>query len=74
MKILDVQPKEVHVTFELSMQEIAHVLTFYDSARPLYDKVFADQRSEEGEYMTNEYIAKLRLIFEDVRKGVTHGA
>jgi len=74
MNVIDVYPKEVHANLEISVQEIAHILTFYDDARPLYDKVYADQRSEEGEYMANEFIAKLRLIFDDVRKGIKNGA
>jgi len=70
MNIIDVQPKEVHATLEVSIKEIAHILTFYDSARPLYDKVFSDSMGEEGEYMESEFIAKLRVLLEDVQKRI----
>jgi hypothetical protein len=68
MNVVDVYPKEVYASLEIPITEIAYILTFYDSARPLYDKVFSDQMGEEGEYMENEFIAKLRLLFEDVQK------
>jgi hypothetical protein len=70
MNVVDVYPKEVHANLEISIQEIAHILTFYDDARPLYDKVFSDSMGEEGEYMENEFIAKLRQVFDNVQKGM----
>ncbi len=70
MNVVDVYPKEIHAKFEIPIAEIAHILTFYDDARPLYDKVFADSMGEAGEYMENEFIAKLRQIFENVQKGM----
>ena len=70
MNVIDVYPKEIHANLEIPIEEIAHILTFYDSAKPLYDKVFADSMGEEGEYMENEFIAKLRQIFDNVQKGM----
>ena len=70
MNVVDVYPKEVHANLEISIQEIAHILTFYDDARPLYDKVFSDSMGEEGEYMENEFIAKVRQVFDNVQKGM----
>jgi len=70
MNVVDVYPKDIHASLEVSIKEIAHILTFYDDARPLYDKVFADSMGEEGEYMENEFIAKLRQVFENVQKGM----
>jgi len=70
MNVVDVYPKDVHANLEVSIKEIAHILTFYDSARPLYDKVFSDSMGDEGEYMENEFIAKLRQVFENVQKGM----
>ena len=69
MIVISIQPKDIHVTFEISIEEIARILTFYDDARPLYDKVFADSMGEEGEFMENEFIAELRQVFENVQKG-----
>jgi hypothetical protein len=70
MNVVDVYPKDIHASLEISIKEIAKILTFYDDARPLYDKVFADSMGEEGEYMENEFIAKLRQVFENVQKGM----
>ncbi len=70
MNVVDVYPKEIHANLEIPITEIAHILTFYDDARPLYDKVFADSMGEAGEYMENEFIAKLRQVFENVQKGM----
>jgi len=74
MNILTVQPKQVHVTLELSIEEIARILDYYDLANPFYQKVMKDTDTKTGEYMEEEFIAKLRLIFDDVRKGLQNGA
>lgn len=71
MIVVEVFPKDVHAKLEVSIQEIAHILTFYDSARPLYDKVYGDSMGEEGDYMENNFIAQLRQVFDNVKKGVT---
>lgn len=73
MEILNVQPKQIHVTFELSIQEIGHILDFYDLANPIYAKVMKDSDMATGEYMDGEFIAKLRQIYDDVRKGIGNG-
>jgi hypothetical protein len=74
MNIINVQPKDVHVTLEVSIEEIARILDYYDLANPLYTKVMKDVDIKTGEYMENEFISKLRLIFDDVRKGLTNGS
>lgn len=73
MQILNVQPKQVHVTFELSIEEIARILDYYDLANPLYMKVMKDADTKTGEYMETEFIGTLRQIFEDIKKGVGDG-
>ena len=73
MNILNVQPKQVHVTLELSIEEIARILDYYDLANPLYVKVMKDADMTIGDYMEGEFTAKLRLIFEDVNKGMQNG-
>lgn len=72
MNIISVQPKEVHATFEVSIEEIARILDYYDLANPIYQKVMKDSDTKTGDYMDGEFIAKLRLIYEDVRKGVAN--
>ena len=74
MNIIGVQYKDAYVTFEVSIQEIARILEYYDSANALYVKVMKDSDMTTGEYMEDDFIAKLRLIFEDVTKGVGDGS
>ena len=74
MNIISVQPKDIHATLEVSIEEIARILDYYDLANPIYLKVMKDSDMKTGEYMDSEFIAKLRLIYEDVRKGVPDGA
>ena len=69
MIILDVQPKEIHVTIELGIEEIARILDFFDLVSPIYAKMMKDSDIETGDYVADEFIGKLRLVHDDVKKG-----
>ena len=69
MKILDVRPKEIHVTLEIGIEEIARILEFFDLVSPIYTKMMKDSDIATGDYVADEFIGKLRLVYDDVKKG-----
>ena len=74
MKVVDIQPKDVHVTLELSVSEIGRFLDFCEKAMPLYAKVYKDSDASSGDYVAEEIALPLKDIFDDIKKGVGHGS
>ena len=70
MKIVDVRPKDIYVLIELPIQEIDQVIAFCDKAIPLYAKVHSDSNPETGEFITDVFVAQLKDISDQVKKGM----
>ena len=70
MKIIDVQPKEIHVTLEMPLEEIAALLDYFKLAHPLYQKVYQDSDMTTGDAVESGFIGKLQSLYDDLKKGV----
>ena len=69
MRILDVQPRDIHVAVDFSLAEIKHILSFCDKAHPLYQKVYSDENTDESSFIQDVFIDKLNRLIDDLEKG-----
>jgi hypothetical protein len=74
MRILTVEPRDIHIAVDFSFAEIKHILNFCELAHPLYQKVYSDENRAESSFIHDVFIDKLRLLAEDIEKGVKDGS
>jgi len=74
MRILTVEPKDIHVTADFSYAEIKHILNWAEKAHPLYQKVYTDENTSESSYVQDVFINSLRVLADDIEKGMKNGS
>ena len=70
MRIVSVEPRDIHILVDYSFAEIKHILNFCELAHPLYKKVYSDENRDESSFINDVFIDKLRTLADDLEKGV----
>lgn len=66
MKILAIQPKDVHVTLEFPVEQIRKIIDFNEKAMSLYAKVYQDEDFGVLEYVKTEYTDILKQLLKEI--------
>jgi len=69
MRIISVEPKDIHVEIDFSLFEIKRILNFFDKAYPLYQKVYSDEDTDESSFIQDIFVSKLESLIKDLEKG-----
>ena len=69
MKIIRIQPKEIHVTIELSLAQIRQIVDFNEKAMSLYVKVYEDANLSVLDYVRNDYTNVLKQVLKEIDHG-----
>ena len=69
MKIVDIIPKEICIKFELTEEETASLLDFFEKCMPLYAKVYSDSVTDECLSVPTEFNQMLTSILKEIEKG-----
>jgi len=68
MRIVKVAPKDIHVTFEMSLEEVGHLLFFLERTAVKFD----GSKSEEQksiDFVIGEFFKTLSAVEEDFKDG-----
>lgn len=68
MMILDVKPRDVQVTMEMSAVELRGILDFIQKAEPLYSKVFGDQERLGHLFVRDQFAPVLTQLLRDIKQ------
>jgi len=74
MKIIDVQAKDIFVTFEMSRKQIRYLLKVVELALPIEYNTETDPEAEAAcKYFENEFIPGLDSIEAEISRRETNG-
>ena len=65
MKILSIQPKDIHVTFEMSLDQIKLLLDFLDNCTMKFRN---PKLQKSVDYVIQDFFKQLNDMYEDVRE------
>jgi len=68
MKILDVQPKDIHVTLEFSLNEIDLILEYLDHVKVAYVKE-AEPKMAQADDLIKSMFSTLNNLHKDLTEG-----
>jgi len=68
MKIVDIIPKEICIKFELTEEETASLLDFFEKCMPLYAKVYSDSAIDDSLSVPTEFNQMLASILKEIKK------
>lgn len=66
MRILAVEPRDIHVILDIGFQELVHLLNFLSTSTSTYDGEKQPEMKEAGEYIKNEFYPFLVKLKEDM--------
>lgn len=72
IRVIQIVPKDVHVTFEISLKNLDKLMDFLDGCEFIYDKENEKQAAAK-QYVENELFPFLDQISEDLNKEAGHG-
>ncbi len=67
MKILAVEPKDIHLVNSLSITQIGYILDFLGRCEVKYDSKEEPEFGKAVEYVTEDFFKKLAQVHEDVK-------
>lgn len=65
MQIISVQPKDIHITLEMSMKEVRFLLDFLSRSKLEY----TEEEKEWVEFVTKDFFPKLNELEEKIKDG-----
>jgi hypothetical protein len=69
MQIIEIRPKGIYITNELSFEEVQHLLNYLDKVTVSYDSKKEPELHEAVEYVTGSFYPKLRELEENLKNG-----
>ena len=69
MRIVDIVPRRICIKIELSEEECASLLDFFEKGLVLYAKVYSDSVTDECLSVPTEFNQMLTSILKEIEKG-----
>ncbi len=67
MKILAVEPKDIHVIVDLSITQVGHILDFLDRCKVDFSSADDPEFVKSAKYVTEDFFKQLAKVHEDVK-------
>ena len=68
MRIVKVAPKDIHVTIEMSLEEVGHVLFFLERTAVKFNSK-KEEEQKAIDFVTGEFFKTLSSVEEDFKDG-----
>ena len=68
VKIIDVVPKDIHITVEFSSRAIERILDFFEKSIALYSKVYIDGPIDESLATVEDFKYKLESVLKTMKE------
>lgn len=68
MKIIAIQPKDIHITFEISLEDAERLIRILRLAKVEYDGNDPEQ-VKAADYLENKFCKTLHHVVEDLKSG-----
>jgi len=69
LKILGVEPKDIHVALDISVTELSMVLDFLDHCEMEYNGKEEPEMVEAKKFVTEEFFPVLNKLLIDIKRG-----
>lgn len=69
MQVLQIRPKGIYITLEMSYEEIVSVLNFLDRSTISYNSEREEDFTKDVEFVKNEFFMHLKEIEGNVKNG-----
>ena len=69
MKIVDIIPRQICVTIELSAEECASLSDFFEKAMLLYAKVYSDDQADDSLSVADDLTHQLKTVVKTIKEG-----